>query len=216
MMGSGRTYTTVLAARKARKWIREDPERRHIHLHWVPGHKGVELNEVVDAMTNDAYDLHPPIHRTSYAYARVLITKRTMDDWRKMPARGTKLFPARLRNTRTCARNGPILAVAGDSITLTSRLTRTVLAHAPIGEYRQKYFPAEPSTCPRCDILETRHHILEACPLYRRERRVGMTALISSSRRPLLVLKKFLTNNPLAFTFDSANLYNPNAPRPPD
>lgn len=44
-----------------------------------------------------------------------------------------------LRNTRTCAKNGPILMVMGDSITLSSRLTRTVLVPRTIREYRQKY-----------------------------------------------------------------------------
>lgn len=57
---------SVLAARKAREWLQEDASH-HIHLHWVPGHKGVELNERVDAMTNEAYELHPPIPHISYA-----------------------------------------------------------------------------------------------------------------------------------------------------
>ncbi|EIM87713.1 uncharacterized protein STEHIDRAFT_121331 [Stereum hirsutum FP-91666 SS1] len=206
---------SVLAARKAREWLTED-NTRHIHLHWVPGHQGVELNEVVDHMTNEAYDLHPPIPRISHAYARVLITKRVMQDWAKMPSRGTKFFPARICDSRTCAKGGPIISAAGDSPTLTSRLTRTILAHAPIGEYRSKYLPAEPSACPRCDVLETRHHILESCPLYKRPRRTGFYTLIASSRNPIRLLKDFLTNNPLAFTFDSANLHTPNVPRPPD
>lgn len=205
---------SILAARKARVWLQEH-NARHIHLHWVPGHKGVELNERVDAMTNEAYDLHPPITRLSYAHARAVITKRVMDDWRKMPSRGTKFFPASIRNSRTCAKGGPIIATVGDSPTLTSRLTRAVLAHAPIGEYRRKYFPDEPYTCPLCDVPETRHHILESCPLYFRSRRAGFVTSVTSSRRPLSLLKEFLTNNPIAFTFEAANLFNPNVPRPP-
>lgn len=206
---------SILATRKAREWLQES-DSHHIHLHWVPGHKGVELNEVVDAMTNEAYDIHPRISRISHAYARVIITKRIMQDWRKIPSRGTKFFPARVRNSRTCTRGGPILSVVGDSPTLTSRLTRAILAHAPIGEYRSKYLPNESSTCPRCGVLETRHHILESCPLYQRPRRAGFVAFITSSHRPITLLKDFLTNNPLAFTFDSANLHTPNVPRPPD
>lgn len=176
----------------------------------------IELNEIVDAMTNEAYHIHPPISHISHAYARALITKRVMDDWRKTPVRSTKLFPARLRNMRKCTKGGPILSIVGDSPSLTSRLTRTVLAHAPIGEYRSKYFPTESSSCPRCGVLETRHHILESCPLYKRRRRVGFMAFLTSSFHPIALLKDFLTNNPLAFTFDSANLHTPNVPRPPD
>lgn len=167
-------------------------------------------------MTNEAYELHPPIPRVSYAYARVVITKRIMNDWRKMPSRGTKFFPNSVRDSRTCAKGGPVISLVGDSPTLTSRLTRALLAHAPIGEYRRKYRPTEPSACPRCEVLETRHHILESCPLYRRTRGAGFITLITSSPKPLVLLKEFLTNNPLAFTFESSNLHNPNVPRPPD
>lgn len=38
----------------------------------------------------------------------------------------------------------------------------------------------------------------------------------SAEALALRLLKDFLTNNPLAFTFDSANLHTPNVPRPPD
>lgn len=55
----------------------------------LPGLKGIELNEVVDGMTNDAYDIHLPFPRVSHAYARVLVTKHTMDEWRKIPACAT-------------------------------------------------------------------------------------------------------------------------------
>lgn len=150
-----------------------------------------------------------------YVYGKI-DNATIMNDWRKIPSRGAKFFPRAVRDSRTCAKGGPVISVAGDSPSLTARLTRTILAHAPIGEYRRKYFPNEPSDCPRCGVLETRHHILESCPLYRRTRRAGIITSITSSPRPLTILKEFLSNNPLAFTFDSANLHNPNIPRPPD
>lgn len=87
---------SVLSAKHAREWLEAEPTH-HIHLHWIPGHRGVALNERADRLAHDAHDLLEPINHISYAHARALITKRIMEDWAKIPSIGKSFFPPQLR-----------------------------------------------------------------------------------------------------------------------
>jgi len=55
------------------------------------------------------------------------------------------------------AKGGGWLPFIGESVTLCARATRAILNHAPIGEFRQCFFPAECIQCPcgHCQV-ETR------------------------------------------------------------
>jgi len=69
------------------------------------------------------------------------------------------------------------------------------LGHAPIGEYRTRFFPNEPTACPCGEMnLETKGHILVECPRYTKDR-------IASQVPSLKYLVQFLTSNPTAFAF---------------
>ena len=46
------------------------------------------------------------------------------------------------------AKGGGWLPFIGESVTLCARATRAILNHAPIGEFRQRFFPAECTHCP--------------------------------------------------------------------
>jgi len=56
------------------------------------------------------------------------------------------------------------LPFIGESVTLCARVTRAILNYAPIGEFKQCFFPAECIHCPcgHCQV-ETRQYILADC-----------------------------------------------------
>ena len=56
-------------------------------------------------------------------------------------------------------KGGSWLPYIGQSVTLCARATRAILNHAPIGEYRQCFFPAECTqcSCGHCQVETCRH-----------------------------------------------------------
>ena len=82
-------------------------------------------------------------------------------------------------------------------LTLCARATRAILNHAPIGEYRQRFFPAECTQCPcgHCQV-ETRRHIFANCS------RFAHSPLIDPSPS-IKDLVDFLKEHPSAFAFPS-------------
>ena len=68
-------------------------------------------------------------------------------------------------------------------------------------KFRTRFFPNEPTACPRCDedALQTRRHILAECPWYVYS--LPSMADWGKNRRNDTALAGFLNKNPLAFTF---------------
>jgi len=62
------------------------------------------------------------------------------------------------------ANGGSWLKYFGHSNSLCTRAMRAIVNHAPIGEYRLKFFPQEEFKC-LCGLypIETRRHILHEC-----------------------------------------------------
>jgi len=64
----------------------------------------------------------------------------------------------------TYAKGGSWLKYFGHSNSPCTRVTRVIVNHAPIGEYRLRFFPWEDFSCPcRSYSIETRCHILHEC-----------------------------------------------------
>ena len=62
------------------------------------------------------------------------------------------------------ARGGPWLQAFGQSNSLCARATRAITNHAPIGEYRLRFFPNMDFTCPCNNYpIKTRRYILHDC-----------------------------------------------------
>ena len=88
-----------------------------------------------------------------------------LDTWRTLfnhpTVQGRHFLLLRDRNQRflqpSYSKGGSWLPHIGQSVTLCARATRAILNHAPIGEYRQHFFPAERTQCPcgHCKV-ETR------------------------------------------------------------
>jgi len=67
----------------------------------------------------------------------------------------------------TYAKGGSWLPVIGFTNSLCACFTCMTTGHAPIGEYRQRFFPHLPTSCP-CGkaIVQTREHIVMECNRY--------------------------------------------------
>ncbi len=92
----------------------------------------------------------------------------------------------------------------GNSNAGMARFARAILNHAPTGEYRQRFFPEEPTACRWCDKLQTRSHILCKCEHYQRRWRFNAIEEFLRGLDPFAMLVDFLERNPTAFTFADA------------
>src|SRR5262249_13925419 len=84
---------------------------------------------------------------------------------------------------------------------LCGRFVRTASNHAPIGEYRERFFPREPPQgCHGVlNAPETRAHILNRCSWY-----VRRANHYEGGIETVMGLNLFLMDNPHAFSFDRA------------
>ena len=92
-------------------------------------------------------------------------------------------------------KGGSWLLFIAESVTLCARATRAILNHAPIGEFRQCFFPAECTQCPcgHCQV-ETRRHILADCSRFAH-------APLTDRSPSIKDFVKFLKEHPSAFAF---------------
>jgi len=112
--------------------------------------------------TRVAARLHPA---TSLDALRSKSVLSCLDAWRtafnRPTVQGHHFLTLRGKNRKplqpSYSKSGSWLTYFGQSVTLCARATRAILNHAPIGEYRQRFFPAECTQCPsgHCQV-ETR------------------------------------------------------------
>ena len=103
--------------------------------------------------TRVAAGLHPATSLDALCSKSVL---SCLDAWRtafNRPAvQGRHFLTLRGKNRKplqpSYSKGGSWLPHIGQSVTLCARATRAILNHAPIGEYRQCFFPAECTQCP--------------------------------------------------------------------
>ena len=94
----------------------------------------------------------------------------------------------------TYTKGGPWLKVFGHSNSLCAWATRAITNHAPIGEYRLRFFPNEEFKCP-CSLypIESRRYILHQC--------VRFNSYWNPRKDSLSHFIMFLEFNPNAFSF---------------
>jgi len=94
-------------------------------------------------------------------------------------------------------KGGPWLQTFGRSNSLCACAARAITNHAPIGEYRLRFFPGLDFSCPCADYpIETRRHILHKCKRF--------NGYWNSRRDTLNHFAMFLKANPFAFAFISS------------
>ena len=93
------------------------------------------------------------------------------------------------------AKGGPWLQMFGHSNLLCAHATRAITNHAPIGEYRLRFFPSLNFSCPCNNYpIESRRHILHKCKRF--------NGYWNPRRDTLKHFVMFLIANLDAFTFD--------------
>jgi len=92
-------------------------------------------------------------------------------------------------------KGGSWLSFIAESVTLCARTTRAILNYAPIGEFRQCFFPAKCTQClyGHCQV-KTRRHILADCSQFAH-------APLTDPSPSIKDFVKFLKEHPSAFTF---------------
>lgn len=99
---------------------------------------------------------------------------------------------------------GPAMKAHGGSNVNMARFSRMVLNHAPIGSYRQRFFPGEPVNCNSCGRLQTRAHVLLECDCYRRRWRHNSIEELLRKLDPFAKVNTFIEENQSAFSFEDA------------
>jgi len=115
--------------------------------------------------TRVAAGLHPATSMDALCFKSVL---SCLDAWRTTfnhpTVQGCHFLTLRGKNCKplqpSYSKGGSWLTHISQSVILYARVTRAILNHASIGEYRQHFFSAECTQCPcgHC-YVETRQHI---------------------------------------------------------
>ena len=91
-------------------------------------------------------------------------------------------------------KGGPWLQAFGHSNSICAHMMRAITNHAPIREYRLRFFPYKDFSCPCNNYpIESRRHILHECKRFNR--------YWNPRRDSLSHFTMFLVANPNAFTF---------------
>ncbi|KAF8702623.1 hypothetical protein AX14_014398 [Amanita brunnescens Koide BX004] len=188
------------------------PSSSTISFAFCPSHVGITGNERADKLTKTGTALGPatPIKilwsnflaefkRDMNKHWRVLAKSQTYKGHGWIPIRRKcRLFKPDIGNKYT---KRFFLMLAGNDIETTSRMARALTNHAPMGEYRQRFHPNEPSHCKFCgpSIEHSRAHVFFSCPAY-----ASLAPSFTdwkNNRKNDKSWKVFFQDNPSAFTF---------------
>ena len=121
-------------------------------------------------------------------------SKTCLEEWivefSRGETRGRNFLTLNTEATPTYAKGGTWMSYLGHFISLCARATRAILNHAPIGEYRARFFPQKTCPCGQSD----RRHILTDCPRFAKDR-------VSLPSPCIGDFIKFLISNSSTFTF---------------
>jgi ribonuclease HI len=197
---------SILACQRLRNWLTAHPHGT-VAFHWCPGHANIDLNELVDRDAKRAAATLPSAPHISLAFRQQGLRHAALAEWRELAARpehrGKRfLYGRRPPTPPDRLVRSSLLSHTGNSTSLTARMARAVLNHAPTGEYRRRFFPREKSACAVCGVLQSRRHIISSCARY--QRRQNFYEFLKNSSEPGPHLRDFLTKNPTALSFDDA------------
>ncbi|KIP02158.1 hypothetical protein PHLGIDRAFT_41651, partial [Phlebiopsis gigantea 11061_1 CR5-6] len=165
---------SVAACATIRPWLQQSSMHR-LHMHWVPGHRGVYWNGVVDKDAGRA--AAEPSEEVSFALARQQVTAQTYTAWRADMAkpgykgRSNMLHHSQFDRCKHTAANW-FLKRAGRDSTYFARLVRFTSGHFPHGAFRERFeFEGNRRCwCGGCAV-ESRDHIWFDCELWIRKHR---------------------------------------------
>jgi hypothetical protein len=126
--------------------------------------------------------------------------KAWRNDWAALPH--VNQAAVALRHTPPSLRLNPSLRENDAPRVTQSRVIQTITGHGHIGEYYARFVPAESTSCPCGEPLQTREHVIADCELHNAHRHIPRkvspslsTALILSTRKGLSALVHFLKDS---------------------
>jgi ribonuclease HI len=189
--------------RKPIDYILQADANARVEIRWIPGHKGFIGNERADAIAKAAVN-NPPITHSTITWACKKAKRHALkawrSDWSSLPH--TNQTAAALRHIPPSLRLNPILCEIDGPRDVQSRVVHAITGHGHIGEYYARFVPAETSSCPCGETLQTREHVLADCELYNASRHFLhnacpnlSTTLLLSTRKGLKALAHFLKDS---------------------
>ena len=145
---------------------------------YCPSHSGIEGNERADRLTRLGAAIAP------VSLPRILLsnfindyTKRMALHWRILFSttsfKGRQWLPIRHKKKvlkpiiRNKATTNFFFNISNNDIGMLSRMACALTNHAPIGEYRMRFYPDFDPLCPACPLhVQTRKHVFFHCPRY--------------------------------------------------
>ena len=177
-----------------------------IEFRWMPSHIGFHINELADSLA-DVSIIGPvpfPAHNivSHIRHNRSLAVIEWRKEWQTFAKHKELILKKKRKPILLHAWDGngkQFIKLAGDIVTF-SRFTRLVSGHAPTGDYRERFFPAEPCGCTCFQPEQTWSHLLVKCPKYS-HKFSSMIAFHLANNNTSKIFK-FLQDNPTAFTFE--------------
>jgi len=167
-----------------------------------PSHLNWHLHKAVDLEMKAFYPTLSYPSKMSWDYSKVSECNDISNIWKMtfqvLDGKGKQFLDLLDDNSNdikpSYIKGRPWLQVFGQSNTLYVRTTRAITNHAPIGEYRLRFFPREEFKCP-CSMypIESRRHILYNCSRF--------NGYWNSRRNLLGHFVMFLRTNPNVFAF---------------
>ncbi|KAF8637827.1 hypothetical protein AX16_010744 [Volvariella volvacea WC 439] len=161
-------------------WISADEKRTITFIH-CPAHKGIELNEKVnkDAKAASLIKPHSPPPVRSIAWERAHVDRKALDIWKSGdPSKWGQSSHFLREHSNWKNQGGTHLKSHGEDVKKYAQFVRSVTGHAPIGQFRAKFFPEEPRHCPECRTFQDRYHVMFEC-----DSRVPTPALTPTRRK---------------------------------
>lgn len=118
-----------------------------------------------------ATHLVPPHPLTTLCHLGRGVRSRLLSDWQRdwaaSPPQGGFAPADRIKPSLK-----PATLLSTTSRKIFSRITQARTGHAHIGGYYRWRVPSEIPSCPCGEVLQTRQHILQSCPLYSSHRHI--------------------------------------------
>ncbi|KAF8625390.1 hypothetical protein AX15_005405 [Amanita polypyramis BW_CC] len=167
-------FVSIKAMEYFHEWTRLIKTKDFIvNISWCPAHMDINENDLVDNLASDVVITDEESKTTLESEIR-RIKIDEYNKWdrtsRKHNALGHNYLAVKYKGRRIRpslgSRKKAFIEVCDDNINMLARLTRLITNYAPMGEYRQRFFPSENKKCNFDNEFQSRTHILTKCAGY--------------------------------------------------
>ena len=144
-----------------------------LQLQWHPSHTGLFINEKADILAGSSFPSIPPRPMATLASHRKMFQNLAVQDWQAQSLTALQQWHIELKFKWSVAmpqlwgkKGRQFYHLINNNISLMSWFVRITSGHAPIGSFRQWFFPDSNSECPCGSGLQNTEHISVLCPKY--------------------------------------------------